>query len=154
MSQSTVTLTADAPLLLAAARRAPHDPLAAGMAYDALLESGLSPLAARRRVNREVREGVRDLARARVAESGRVRAELRRLAHWSLPHSVPVAVEAGDARPSLSGVPGYHEFRGGGACEFPGAAIRAGYKVDYTPDTRAVAVGVDWLIAHAAELPR
>ena len=59
----------------------------------------------------------------------------------------PVEIVAGFSEPTFQGEEGYHTFRkGGGACRNPGAARRAGHKLDYHRSTRRVEVGWGWLL--------
>lgn len=127
------------------------------MAYtDALAESGLSPRTIARRANRVRRaaeavarfEAATALIEGDTAKSGRARRTVRAAVGLGDNNSVPVTVVAGDAAPVRSGEAAYSTFRKGGVCNFPGAAIRAGYKVDYHASTLAVTVGADWVAQH------
>jgi hypothetical protein len=137
-------------------RQQPEDSVLAGAVYDSILESGASPLAARRRVNAVIREAlaIRTWGRVRqlLANRSDLRAAVRRAAGAAIPNSVRVIVIDGDTPPTLVGEPPYHEFAGGGRCNYPRSAIRAGYRVVYVPDSREVRVGVDWLVAHESQL--
>ena len=144
-------------LLTDAVRREPADAAARGALYDLLIEQGTRPLTARRRVNQIVREATaaQTLAAARVlidgtgAKSARTRTAVRAAVGRGTNSSIPVTVVAGDAAPVLSGEEAYTTFRKGGVCHYPGAARRAGYKLDYHPSTLAITVGAGWVLTHA-----
>jgi len=72
----------------------------------------------------------------------RERQQIRRLAGAS---RCPVAVVAGGSPPRARGQRGYACFKGGGPCKYPGAARRAGYRVEWEPSTYRVEVGEDWI---------
>jgi len=62
-------------------------------------------------------------------------------------------IEDSDAPPRVEGDERYYVFRkSGGHCKYPGAAMKAGYKVDYIKTTRRVIVGRHWLIQHVPGL--
>lgn len=143
----TATL-ADLDLLAAFVRDNPGDAVAAGVLYDAHQDAGASPLAARRRVNKVIAEGraVQTLAEAgRLLDRPEVRGAIRR-ACGVASNMVPITLTHGDAAPAVRGEGPYHTFRSGGICRNPGAAIRAGYKVEYHADERTITVGAGWVV--------
>lgn len=123
---------------------------------DALQEAGLSPLAAKRRANKLARAAAAkdrfakasELIAGTGAKAGRARRTVRAAVGLGDNNSVPVTVVEGDSAPVRSGEAAYHTFRKGGRCDFPGAAIRKGYKVDYHASTLAVTVGAEWVAAN------
>ena len=86
--------------------------------------------------------------KATTARGGKIRSRVRQIAGCGGANSVEIRLRgnenAGQA-PVLTGEAPSHTFKGGGSCRSPGAAIRAGYKVEYHADTREVTVGVAWL---------
>lgn len=134
----------------------PNDATGFAVYSDALQEVGLTPLAAKRRANKLAREAAAndrfakaiELIAGSGAKAGRARRAVRAAVGLGDNNSVPVTVVPGDSRPVRSGEAAYHTFRKGGRCEFPGAAIRKGYKVDYHASTLAVTVGADWVAAN------
>lgn len=121
---------------------------------DAHQEAGCSALAATRRANKVARLAARaaQLAEAKelvgggTATAAKLRTRVRRSVGLERNTAAPIAVVEGDAVPTRSGEEAYNTFRKGGRCKFPGAAIRAGYKVDYHASTLAVTVGGGWVL--------
>jgi hypothetical protein len=58
----------------------------------------------------------------------------------------PIDIVPGDAEPTRQGTEAHSTFKNGGRCQYPGAAIKAGYKVVYHPSTLEVVVGAGWLL--------
>lgn len=112
--------------------------------FDALQEAGATPLQARRRCNKMAAEArLLYWRKRRDADSAEIAKVLRKIV------KVPkfkISIFAGDAAPALSGEGPYSTFKGSkGRCHSPGAAIRAGYKVEYHKSSYIVAVGCGWL---------
>ncbi len=141
--------------LRAALAAAPGDAAAAAALGDRYRELGYADRTADAWVRRTVRFAeLAALLAGSGAKSGRLRSYLRgRCGVRSCPVAL-VGYERRDQAPTVTGEPPRHEFRGGGECKYPGAAMRAGYKVDYVADTRAVTVGVKWLADRLEEACR
>jgi hypothetical protein len=122
-----------------------HEPDNAGLvaaATDYLMERGLTPRGAVRKVAMAV-----NLARAvrAVESSPRLRTRIRRAVGCE--GNPPVEVIAGSARPTRHGEEAYHTFRGGNTrVNAPGSAIKRGFKLDYHPSTLRVTVGAVWVM--------
>lgn len=58
----------------------------------------------------------------------------------------PIEVVEGDSPPKKQGEAGYSEFKNGGRCEYPGSAMRKGYKVVYIRSTLRVEVGKGYVV--------
>ena len=57
-----------------------------------------------------------------------------------------MVIVPGASPPRVCGERAYHTFRDSDTVvQFPGSALRAGYKVEYHPSTYRVEVGADWL---------
>ena len=148
-------MNTDVDLMVAAVGFDPTDLTAQGVLYDALLEAGRTPLAARRRVNRVAREAAAAIrlveARRRVSAAtawgSALRSRIRRAAGCGGTLAA-VAVVPGNQAPTLTGEGAHTTFRTGGECRHPGAAIRRGYRLDYHPSTWMVNVGADWVATH------
>lgn len=136
-------------LLKKAVAAAPADLVAQMALADRWREMGVPDKAIPVLVSRWVRwSKCRAALTAETAKGGKLRAAVRERAGCGGANSVPVKLvglgRAGEA-PTMTGEAPSSTFKGGGACRSPGAALRAGYKVEYHADTREVTVGVEWL---------
>jgi hypothetical protein len=135
--------------LIAAVRAEPDDHTRRCALEDAAQEGGCTPTAARRlacRVTREAR-AARDLERARsiLERSSAARSAVRNAAGLR-PGAHPCEVAPGTDAPRVEGEEGYHTFKNGGHCQFPGAAKRAGYRIEYHRSTLRYIVGAGWVL--------
>ncbi len=126
----------------------PHDTAAQAALGDRYRELGESERTADVWVTRAVRWGA---CKTLLEGTGKKSSELRRRVRGAVgctANSVPILLVGGtrsDEAPAMTGDPPETTFKNGGACQYPGAARRAGYKVKYHPDTREITVGVAWL---------
>lgn len=147
------TLAIDRQGIESAVRENPRDSLAVRALHDSWLDAGASPVAAARRTNKVYREALAETVLAEmtavIAGQTRVSAKARTLVRSFIGHertsSLPIVVVLGDSAPVLSGEEGYHTFRNGGVCHHPGAAKRAGYRIEYHRSTLSVTVGAKWV---------
>lgn len=58
---------------------------------------------------------------------------------------IPIEVVRGFFPPKVAGKEGFTEFKDGGVCNAPAAAMKKGYRVRYVRSTRCIQVGVSWL---------
>lgn len=135
--------------LIRALGQSPDDAALVAAIYDRYQELGVKPKAARVYADRHHRwYATHATLTATTARGGKIRSRIRVIAGCGGANSVPITLRgdehAGQA-PVLTGEAPSSTFKGGGACRSPGAAIRAGYKVEYHADTREVTVGVEWL---------
>lgn len=138
--------------LTAVLREEPDDRTVHAALVDALQEQGKSRLAAVRVANAVAREGAESLqhriARTLVGDDGargrKARAAIRSAATGATSQT-EITVVVGDAAPVLTGEAGHSTFKGGGRCNNPGAARRAGYKVEYHRSTLEITVGAGWV---------
>jgi len=152
--QLPIHTTADA--LAAILREEPADRTVRAALVDALLEAGSSRWAAVRAANAVAREGAGSIAhrtarafiRADGSAAAKARTAIRERVNRGSSSSIEVTVVAGNAAPVLSGEDAHSTFRKGGACHSPGAAIRAGYKVDYHRSTLKITVGGEWVASN------
>ena len=63
-------------------------------------------------------------------------------------------IKGKDFGPRVLGSRGYSEFKNGGECKYPGAAMRAGYKVKYIRSTLHVEIGDGWLPLISEDVPQ
>lgn len=134
-------------LLRAALQQTPADALCRLALADALAEEGCAAAAGRQRLlaGRLARQAQARERPGEVTLTGSQAARIRALAGLARSRA-EVSVTAGDPAPKSSGEAGYTQFKDGGLCRFPGAARRAGYRIEYVPSTLAISVGVEWLI--------
>lgn len=124
------------------------------MLVDAYQASGESPhratmFAARRRLLAQVKAVLTSDAGASL------RSRIRSRAGCGGSNNVPISLVGQTRRdepPKCTGDAPETTFRGGGTCRSPGAAIRAGYRVEYHADTRAITVGVSYVAAMIREM--
>lgn len=151
---TTALVTDETTALIAAITTDPDDATAAGALRDYYREHDCTELAATRRVNAIVREArearilrtARELITSDSARAKRIRAAAKRITNLTGRHPTFVVV-AGHLPPTRSGEEAHHTFRKGGRCEYPSAALRAGYKVDYQPSTLTITAGANWVCA-------
>lgn len=146
----------DVTALIAAVAECPGETTPVRCLADAYQEAGVSPLAATRRANKVARASVAaaQLAAAKVLVTGDTAEAIgmrRRIRHAvGLSNTVaPITVVEGASAPVAAGEAAHHTFRddGGGVCGYPGAAIRAGYRLDYHTSTLRITVGAVWVLA-------
>ena len=147
MKQSTI--------LARAIKAAPEDHLARLAYADALEEEGHPGRAAVARAEakrllaeKEAQERCASIAKEILARgiTKLAEAKVRDLVGAS---RCPVLILEGDQPPASKGESGYSTFRHSGTVvQYPGAARRAGHKLDYHRSTRRVEVGALWLAAH------
>lgn len=142
-------------MLTLAVRANPTDRNIITPLLDAIMEKdGVTLATAKRRVNKIVRPilAAKFLAdqqsrvHADTAKAAKIRTAIRRAVNRATNSSIPIEVVAGDAAPVLTGEDAYHTFKkSGGRCNNPGAAMRAGYKVEYHRSTLEITVGAGWV---------
>lgn len=97
-------------------------------------------------MSKKLRE-IQALVDGSSAESRRLRRRIRRTAGCG-PYRPPIVVHRGNAPPVLTGEPPVYTFRDGGECRNPGAARRAGYRIEYRRSTLLIHVGVEWVMRY------
>ncbi len=143
LEDETVKLLADR------LRATPNDDALAGALADRWYECGVPHARGKVFAMRIAR-----LAKCKAAitadgsKGGKLRAQVREIAGCGGSNNVGITIVTGeraDESPRVTGDAPYSTFKNGGVCQSPGAAMRAGYKVEYHADTREVTIGVAYL---------